>query len=59
MEEEDYNKNIKKAFDTGYVQGLIDATKEWSVWNDGERTIGVMRKPLNDVIEEIVKNGRL
>ena len=35
-----------------WLQGFIFAVSEYAVWHDGEQFVGVMRRPIGDVIEE-------
>ena len=35
-----------------YVKGWAEGVRSYAVWSDGEQLVGIMRKPLFDVLEE-------
>ena len=38
-----------------YKRGYKDAVSNYAVWNDGEQLVGVMRRPLKTVLQEVDK----
>lgn len=40
-----------------YQAGYIDALNNYAIWKNGEQFIGVMARPLKEVIEEVKKSN--
>ena len=36
-----------------YKQGYVDAVTNYAVWHDGQQLVGVMRRPLREVLTEV------
>ena len=43
--------------ESSYRQGYIDAMRNYAVWNDGVQYVGVMRRPLQEAIDEFNKQA--
>lgn len=39
--------------DEAYRRGYIDALSNYAVWRDGQQYVGVLARPLKEVIEEV------
>jgi hypothetical protein len=44
---------VLKALEDSYREGYADAITNYAVWHDGKQTVGVMARPLKEVIEEV------
>ncbi len=48
---------IRKLQDAKYKEGYSDAIKNYAVWNNGEQFVGVMRRPLKTVLQEVEESS--
>lgn len=40
-----------------FWDGIKDGTRAYAVWNDGEQLVGIMKTPLQEVFDEIDREG--
>lgn len=43
----------KRIFTNGYIEGI----KMYAVWINGEQFVGILKKPLKDVIDNVMNNN--
>ncbi len=43
---------LREAVVAAYVKGWAEGVRSYAIWSDGEQFVGVMHKPLFDVLEE-------
>lgn len=56
---DDAKHELDKFYEKTYKEGYSDAVTNYAVWKDGEPLVGVMQKPLKQVLEEIAKERTL
>jgi hypothetical protein len=40
----------------GYIEGLKEGIRRYAIWKDGVQMVGVMQRPLSEVLREIKGN---
>ena len=48
-----FEEESQKALDAAYRRGYADAVTNYAVWKNGEQLVGVMQRPLKEVLEEV------
>ena len=43
----------RKVLEKIYKEGYKDAVRNYAVWNNGDQFVGVLKKPLENVLEEV------
>ena len=48
-------KELNQMYKCGYLAGLEDGIRRYAIWKDGEQRVGVMQKPLSQVLVDAMK----
>ena len=46
----------RKVLEKIYKEGYKDAVRNYAVWNNGDQFVGVLKKPLENVLTEVDKS---